>query len=253
LLEQFAEVGVDIATDPMPVAPTAHYAMGGIRVDFDSGATDVPGLYAVGEATAGVHGANRLGGNSLAETVVFGQITGRHLLEARSEAAASTDVDALGRDEAERLERLATVEGQHDPQALTEELRDVMARHAGIVRNASLLEEGLERLASLRERSASLDVRAGPTSDAFVVALNLQFMLPVAETVLRGALLRRESRGAHYRDDAPDRDDERWRETILYRLDHDAIQLDTAPIGPVHPDIGRALDEQHELDYHHLE
>jgi succinate dehydrogenase / fumarate reductase, flavoprotein subunit len=253
MLKGFAEAGIDIASEPMPVAPTAHYAMGGIRVDFDSGATDVPGLYAVGEATAGVHGANRLGGNSLAETVVFGCITGRHLLDARDEAPPAADARALGRDEAARLERLARADGQHEPRELTEELRTVMWRHAGIVRNESLLREGLRQLASLRERSDSLAVRAGTSSDAFVAALNLRFMLLVARTVLEGALLRRESRGAHYRDDAPERDDEHWRTTILYRLENDAIVTETAPVGDVHPGIRRALDEEHALDYHHLE
>jgi succinate dehydrogenase / fumarate reductase, flavoprotein subunit len=247
---QFREHGVDITREPMEVAPTAHYAMGGVRVDFDTGATDVPGLFAVGEATSGVHGANRLGGNSLAETVVFGRLTGAHLAERLAGAAIPDLPESLEREHRADLERRLDPGAGPDPRELAAELGTLLWEHAGIVRSREGLRRGLDALAALRERAA----RARADSIAGLEwAVDLDFMLPTAETILRGALMREESRGAHHREDFPE-PAARWERSILCRrASGGGLRLWTEPVPPVPPAIQRALDEAHHLDYHHLE
>ncbi|MDQ3461274.1 MAG: FAD-dependent oxidoreductase [Deinococcota bacterium] len=252
MLRQFAELGVDISREPVEVAPTAHYAMGGVRVDFRTGASTVPGLFAVGEATAGVHGANRLGGNSLVETLVFGQLTGRHLLGALEEAPAPGVGAALVEEETSTLEALLRGGGEHRPNELIAELRELLWDHAGIVRDEHDLKRGLARLEALSERARSLALAGGSRSPDLVAALNLRFMLPAAEAILRGALMRAESRGAHYRSDATGTLEE-WTKSIVYAEQDGRMSLRTEALGEVSPDIQRALDEHHSLDYHHLE
>jgi succinate dehydrogenase / fumarate reductase flavoprotein subunit len=252
MVEEFAAVGVDITEEPMEVAPTAHYAMGGVEIpDFETCETAVPGLFSAGESVAGVHGANRLGGNSLAETVVFGQIVGAHLAGALPEAAAlpSEQVDAA----IARLDALAAAEGTHTPEALIERLRRVMWDHVGIVRDEDGLIEGLAKLEALRRDAADLDVRAERTSERFEQAVNLGFMLTTCEAVLRSALERTESRGAHYRTDYPDTVSG-WRKNVrVYRSDDGRMALDTVAASDPTPSVQQALAEDHELDYHHLE
>jgi succinate dehydrogenase / fumarate reductase, flavoprotein subunit len=250
IARQFREQGIDITREPMEVAPTAHYAMGGVPVEFDTGATDLRGLYAVGEATSGVHGANRLGGNSLAETVVFGQITGAHLAETVGGAPRPPLSGTRVREHEDELARLLGSEGKHAPRDLIRELGTLLWDHAGIVRDRDGLRAGLRALQALGERAASL--RVG-TPEALEWALNLRFMLPTAEAILRGALLRDESRGAHHRGDAP-HTDETWRRNILYTWGDDGtLQLWTEDVPPIPSPIQAALDEAHHLDYHHLE
>ncbi|MBA4157940.1 MAG: FAD-binding protein [Gemmatimonadetes bacterium] len=252
---QFREQGIDITREPMEVAPTAHYAMGGVMVDFDTGATTVEGLFAVGEATAGVHGANRLGGNSLAETVVFGQITGAHL--AGDLALTGTSVPPVGedlvREEITALSRLAAADGEHEPRELVGELGVLLWDHAGIVRTEEGLGAGLATLQGVGRRARSLATAGTAGTEGLEWALNLRSMLLAAEMILRGALLRSESRGAHYRSDAPETRAE-WRKSILYaRNADDTLRLRTEPIPEPPSSVQAALDESHELDYHHLE
>ena len=250
--EQFAGLGVDITSEPMKVSPTAHYAMGGIKVDFDTMRSTVEGLYAIGEATAGVHGANRLGGNSLAETVVFGKVLGEHLVR---------NIDSLPHgypDEADvaghfaYLDALGASEGAHDPKEVIAELRKLVWDHGGIVRTAGWLEEGLDKLEGLRMKAASLNLAEGRADGDLEQALNLRFMLTAAEAVLRGALLRKESRGAHHREDFEQEDPE-WQRTIFFAKGADGMQLWCEPLGEIPEEIQRALDEDYSLDYHHLE
>jgi succinate dehydrogenase / fumarate reductase flavoprotein subunit len=254
---QFREQGVDITKEPMEVAPTAHYAMGGVAVDFETGATTLEGLFAIGEGTAGTHGANRLGGNSLAETLVFGEITGTHLVgyaiksairNASSPSVDSTDVE----EHLAELDRLASADGEYDPEDLRDELRKLLWDHAGIVRTGEGLQEGLRQL---RELAASAEnVATGVISSRkFEYALNLRFMLLAAEAILRGGLLREESRGAHHREDFPETDQE-WEKNILCaRGGGGSMRLWTVPVGKIPGEIRAELDEEHEPNYHHLE
>ncbi|WP_152042455.1 L-aspartate oxidase [Salinigranum salinum] len=256
MYERFAELGVDMATDPVEVAPTAHYGMGGVVVD-ETGETDIDGLYAIGETMAGVHGANRLGGNSLAETIAFGAVAGeaiagrlarRHDSE-RGERTVLHDRAAIHFAD---LDRLVRSDGSYDPAALMDELRDLLWAHAGILRDEESLSVGLDELAAIRRRASDLAVD-GPTSRSFEFVMNLAFALDVAEALLRGAAMRTESRGAHARTDYPDRDED-WQRNI--RMTRDAVgamRLETTPVAAPSDDVQAALDAGYELDYHQLE
>jgi len=219
MVEQFAAVGVDITREPMEVAPTAHYSMGGVRVDAETHATAVPGLFAAGEVTAGVHGANRLGGNSLSEILVFGRIAAEQAGRfAAQQPAPPLDETALDqhRQDLARLRQLAG--GQQ--RALIAELQTVMWECAGVVRDVAGLERGLERLAAIRLRAGQAGAgsegagSSPPGAPDLAAALDLRAMLLTAEATLRSAALRAESRGAHQRHDYPEADPA-WQRTIV--------------------------------------
>ena len=263
MYERFDDLGVDMAEEPVEVAPTSHYGMGGVAVD-DHGETDVDGLFAIGETMAGVHGANRLGGNSLAETVAYGVVAGERIADRLDGSAADGPVtDAPGeipeplrettvephfRD----LTAMANSDGAHDVDAVLADLRELMWDHAGILRDESSLREGLDRLEAVRERAA--DMRVGPvTSESFELAVDVGFMLTAAEAVLRGALEREESRGAHYRTDYPDVDPDWQRNVYFDAADLGGMTLRTEPVDEPSEAVQAALDEGHELDYHQLE
>ncbi|MFP4228623.1 MAG: L-aspartate oxidase [Salinivenus sp.] len=253
MVEEFAAYGVDITKEPMEVAPTAHYAMGGIEVDFETAQTEIDGLYAVGECTAGVHGANRLGGNSLIETIVFGQVAGAHIAETLGSRPSPSLSEAAVRDHVAAQDTLAAAEGAHTPATIVHELRGLMWKHAGILRDEDGLLEGLRQLQRLRSDAEDLQVQADRTSRRYERAQNLGFMLTTAETILRGALERRESRGAHARTDyeATDAD---WRQNIRSLPTGDGgMEIDIEAAGRPSRRVQQAVDEGHELDYHHLE
>jgi succinate dehydrogenase / fumarate reductase flavoprotein subunit len=258
MYEQFVEQGVDITEEPMKVSPTAHYGMGGIEVDPRTCATAVEGLFAVGESTAGVHGANRLGGNSLAETVVFGKILGSHLADVLDDDLLLPSVpldEGAAQEHFAALDVLAAGTGGHerDPEELIDELRDLVWDHAGIVRTGDGLREGIVKLRDLKERAGELAISAASPSRQFEHVLNLRAMLTAAEAVMRGALAREESRGAHYREDFPEEVDG-WQKNILYAGDEGGdMYLWTEPVGEVPAEVRKALDEDYSLDYHYLE
>ena len=256
MYEQFMEQGVDITREPMKVSPTAHYGMGGIEVDPRTGATAVEGLFAVGESTAGVHGANRLGGNSLAETVVFGKILGSHLANVLDDQLPPAHLDeGAAQEHFASLDVLAaeTAGDERDPKQLIDELRDLVWVHAGIVRTGDGLREGLTKLRGLKERAGELAIPDASPSRRFEHAHNLRAMLIAAEAVMRGALAREESRGAHHREDFPEESDG-WRKNILCAKEEGGdMHLWTEPVGEVPSEIQKALDEDYSLDYHYLE
>ena len=253
MYEQFMEQGVDITREPMKVSPTAHYGMGGIEVDPRTGATAVEGLFAVGESTAGVHGANRLGGNSLAETVVFGKILGEHLAGALDDLPPAPLDREAAREHFAALGALESGTGEADPQELIDELRELVWDQAGIVRTGDGLRGGIAKLRGLRERAGGLAIPDASPSRQFEHALNLRAMLTAAEAVMRGALAREESRGAHHREDFPEEADG-WRKNILCAADEGGdMHLWTEPVAEVPAEIQQALDEDYSLDYHYLE
>jgi succinate dehydrogenase / fumarate reductase flavoprotein subunit len=233
MYRQFLEYQLlDISQQPMEVAPTAHYSMGGVVVDPETHATDVAGLYAAGEVAAGLHGANRLGGNSLAETVVFGRRAG----EAAASYSASRDMQLRARGTVRGAhEALSSVirPGRQFARPLQRVLRDTMWETCGVVRDQAGLRRGLERVAELGELARQVDVR--PTSEGFADlahALDLRASLVAAEATLLGALARQESRGAHQRRDFPQLGPD-LRVNFRTRSDTDG-QLMTAP-DPVPP------------------
>jgi len=248
MYRQFLEYQMlDISQQPMEVAPTAHYSMGGVVVDPDTHATDVPGLYAAGEVTAGLHGANRLGGNSLAETVVFGRRAG----EAAAGWSASRDLQLRSR----RVVAAADEElsglirhGRQFARPLQRALRDAMWETCGVVRDQAGLRHGLDRVAELRELAGEVDVR--PTSEGYADlahALDLRASLVTAEATLLGALARTESRGAHQRRDHPELSP-RLQLNFQTLADADG-RLGTAgrPVPPVPPELQSWVDEGEDL------
>jgi succinate dehydrogenase / fumarate reductase, flavoprotein subunit len=206
---QFVELQMlDIGEDPVEVAPTAHYSMGGVHVDPETTATAVEGLYAVGEIAAGLHGANRLGGNSLAETVVFGKRSG----EAAAERSLSLDVQLRNRAviEAAADELDAAVrDGDTVVRQVQRGLRDAMWNHVGVVRDEDGLSAGIDRLDELAREAEDVDVRPDAQGHAdLAAALDLRGSIQAARATVLLARERRESRGAHQRTDHPERDDE---------------------------------------------
>ncbi|GAA0543538.1 FAD-dependent oxidoreductase [Halorubrum ejinorense] len=253
MYERFHDLGVDMAEEAVEVAPTSHYGMGGVAVD-DHGETDVDGLFAIGETMAGVHGANRLGGNSLAETVAYGVVAGERIAD-RADGPGTVPDDlreSFVEPHLRDLRAMANRDGEHDVDAVLADLRELMWDHAGILRDEASLREGLDRLADVRDRVA--DLRVGPvTSESFEFAVDLGFMTVAAEAVLRGALEREESRGAHYRTDFPDVDAD-WRRNVYFEAaDVGGMRLWTESVDEPSEAVQAALDEGHELDYHQLE
>jgi len=248
MYRQFLEYQMlDISQRPMEVAPTAHYSMGGMVVDPETHATDVAGLYAAGEVAAGLHGANRLGGNSLAETVVFGRRAG----EAAARYSASRDVALRARDVVRAADQELSGFIRHGRQfarPLQRALRDTMWETCGVVRDHPGLQRGLERVAELRELAADVDVR--PTSEGYADlahALDLRASLAAAEATLLGALARRESRGAHQRRDHPELSAE-LRVNFQTRLDTDGrLTTATEPVPPIPPELQPWADTSEDL------
>ncbi len=253
MYERFAGLGVDMAEEPVEVAPAAHYGMGGVVVD-DNGETEIDGLFAIGETMAGVHGANRLGGNSLAETVAFGTVTGRRIASEGAGPGALPDsiVGGIAEPHMAHLDALADCPGEYDVETVFTELQELLWEHAGILRDGDRLSAGLDELTRLQTKASDLEV--GPiTSESFEFAMDLGFMLLTAEAVLRGALERTESRGAHYRTDHPDERDG-WRRNITAkRADLGGMALGTEPVGSPSEAVQAALEEGHKLEYHQLE
>jgi succinate dehydrogenase / fumarate reductase flavoprotein subunit len=203
---------------------------------------------------AGVHGANRLGGNSLAETVAYGVVAGRRIADRADGPGSVPDAlrERLVEPHLRDLRETAASDGAHEPSAVLADLRELMWDHAGILRDEASLRAGLDRLDAVRERAA--DLRVGPvTSESFELAIDLGFSLVAAEAVLRGALAREESRGAHYRTDFPDRDPDWRRNVYVEAADVGGMTLRTAPVDEPSEAVQAALDEGHELDYHQLE
>jgi fumarate reductase flavoprotein subunit len=227
---------IDPVKDLIPVRPVVHYMMGGVHTDID-GATPLAGLYAAGEvACVSINGANRLGSNSLPELLVFGARAGRAAAEyAAGEVRTSPAVLAQVRDEQRQLanEFLHRSGGRERLATLREEMQKTMEESAGIYRSGDSLARAADRLRELQERFG--DVRIEDQSRTFnterVAALELSFMLDVAETIVNAALRREESRGAHQRTDFPARDDQRFlAHSLIYRTPDASCRVEYLPV-----------------------
>ncbi|MEO1444133.1 MAG: FAD-binding protein, partial [Chloroflexota bacterium] len=251
MYEQFMDAqNIDISKEPMEVAPTAHYTMGGVVVEPDTHATSIVGLYAAGETTSGLHGANRLGGNSLAETVVFGRRAG----EAAAAFADEIDAQVRGRavvqiahDDLNRFNHA----GSESAVDLLQAVREVMWQYCGVVRTEAKLQRGLDELNALKANLPNVNVG---DSMQLAQALDLRASIVSAESTLRGALERRESRGAHQRVDYPDMN-EQLNVNFVMRLDENGEQvLSTQNVPPVPEDLRTWLtDEEFEIEGRLLE
>jgi succinate dehydrogenase / fumarate reductase flavoprotein subunit len=220
--------GVDPVTQPVPIVPSHHYTMGGIDTDVD-GVTEMPGLYAVGEcACVSVHGANRLGGNSLLETIVFGRRAGRAVVSFLADGGAGRPAPeaaaraALGAVQ-ERVDRLSRAAATEDAYDIRGEMIVTMKQNFGIFREARQMQEGIDKLLSLKERLPRIGLRhaGGAFNLDMIRTIELEGMLDVALATAVGAFKRTESRGSHARTDYPNRDDVHWLEhtLALYRPD----------------------------------
>jgi succinate dehydrogenase / fumarate reductase flavoprotein subunit len=249
MYEQFKELAdVDITAGPMEVGPTTHYVMGGIRVDAETGATTRAGLFAAGEVAAGMHGANRLGGNSLSDLLVFGQRTGAaaaayaadqsempHIDPIALRAAASELAAPFGTGGSAASDAGA---GGESPYRLHEELKDTMGTLVGIFRVEEDLDAAIERLGELRDRWHHIRISGGPAyNPSWGLVYELRNMLIVSEAVARSAKARRESRGAHSRIDFPDLDPIWGQQNVATRLAGDAMEIATTPLPAMSDDL----------------
>src|ERR1700758_154861 len=221
MYHQFKQLAdLDITKEPMEVGPTTHYMMGGIRVDGDSQMSTVPGLFAAGEAAAGLHGANRLGGNSLSDLVVFGRRAGRYAAEfARSNgSSASISEDQLQGVAACALAPFDCGLSGENPYQIQYDLQDNMQDLVGIVRTESEMEQALDKIAQLNARAARAGIGGNRQyNNGWHTAMDLPSMLIVSEAVTRAAILRKESRGAQFREDYPDKDADWGKHNIIVK------------------------------------
>jgi len=224
--------GVDPIESPIPVRPGAHYAMGGIKTSV-WGETAVPGLFAAGEcACVSIHGANRLGGNSLLETIVFGRRSGLRAAEYAGNAKASaTDAGVLQRED-RRIADLLKNDGPDRPWHVREELGRTLSQRLGLVRTKDTMAEALVHVKRLKARAEQvrLDDRGKIFNTDLVTALELGSLVELAETVIAGALARQESRGAHYRLDFPKRDDINWLKHSICHVSAEGPHLTYSPV-----------------------
>jgi succinate dehydrogenase / fumarate reductase, flavoprotein subunit len=248
MYHQFKELaGIDITKEPMEVGPTTHYMMGGVRVHPESQMSSVPGLFAAGECGAGLHGANRLGGNSLSDLLVFGQRAGEHAAHfAREHGAGKLDERQLEQ-ETQRLfapfERNGhAVEG---PYAIQRELQDMMQSLVGIVRAEPEMEQALKGIRRLRERSTQVAVTGNREyNPGWHTALDLHNLLTVSEAVTRAALERKESRGAQFREDFPEKDGSLAKVNVVVRKSPDGGMLVSRdPLPELSPDLKAIIEE----------
>jgi succinate dehydrogenase / fumarate reductase flavoprotein subunit len=246
MYHQFKQLAdLDITQEPMEIGPTTHYIMGGVRVDGDTQMSNVPGLFAAGECAAGINGANRLGGNSLSDILVFGKRAGEYAAKfARTQKSGTIDlseVDEAASRALEPFDRGASGEGPYQVQyALQEMMQDLV----GIVRNEPEMLSAIEALAPLRERARRVGVGGHREyNPGWHAALDLHNLLTVSEAITRCALERKESRGGHFRDDHPDKDPAAATFNLIVRKGRDGgMELSRAPI-PEMPEELKAIIE----------
>ena len=248
MYHQFMQLAnIDITTTPMEVGPTTHYIMGGVRVDGDTQMSSVPGLFAAGEVAAGLHGANRLGGNSLSDLLVFGRRAGHYAAEFASTQPrgnpAASDADAAVRRALAPFERGT---GSEAPYAIQHELQEMMQKLVGIVRQEEEMVEALNAVRALRARARNVSVTGNREyNPGWHTALDLDNLLTVSEAIAIGAIERKESRGGHFRDDYPDKVAEFSKFNIVVKKGPDgSMTLERRPIPPLPPELAAIIEEQ---------
>jgi len=247
MYHQFHQLaGIDITKEPMEVGPTTHYMMGGVRVHPETQMSTLPGLFAAGECGAGLHGANRLGGNSLSDLLVFGKRAGEHAAEhARSVGAGPIDERQLAEAERRALAPFDRAGGGEGAYAIQHDLQSMMQDLVGIVRRAPEMEKALTALAGLRERAARVGVHGNREyNPGWHTALDLPNLLTVSEAVTRAAIERTESRGAQFRDDFPEKDAELGKVNIVVRKgEGGAMRVERVPLPPMPAELAAVIEE----------
>jgi succinate dehydrogenase flavoprotein subunit len=256
MYHQFKELAdVDITKEPMEVGPAQHYVMGGVEVDPDTAASIVPGLFAAGEVSGGMHGSNRLGGNSLSDLLVFGRRAGvgavayLDSLGGARPAASDADLDSALAEALAPLER----SGGENPYTVHAEVQQTMSDLVGIIRKEEEIKAALAELEKLRARAANVSAEGGAAyNPGWHLALDLRNIMLIADCVAQAALERQESRGGHTRDDFPQMSQE-WRKvTLICSLDGDRVVVKQQPMAPMREDL-LALFDRDELKKYYTE
>jgi len=247
MYHQFMELAdVDITKGPMEVGPTTHYIMGGVRVDADTGASTVPGLFAAGETSGGMHGANRLGGNSLSDLLVFGKRAGAGATEYAKKQGAHAALDSSQIDAAER-DLLTPFERKDGPSAydVHAKLQQTMQSLVGIFRVAEDLEAAVREIGRLRAEAATVRVTGSREfNPGWHLARDLQSMLVASEAITRSALMRKESRGGHARLDFPNLDPEQGKKNTVVRREGDAMSVTQSPLSEMPAELRAIVDAE---------
>ena len=250
MYHQFKELAnLDITEEPMEVGPTTHYAMGGIRVDGDTQMSTVAGLFAAGECAGGMHGANRLGGNSLSDLLVFGKRAGEHAAKFAGENGLATIDDAAVEDAVQwalaPIERQEAGSAPENPYQVQYDLQDTMQELVGIARNQAEMDQAVEKIAALKQRA---DIATAPGNREYNpgwhTALDLFNLLTVSEAVARAAAQRQESRGAHFREDYPEKDEEWGKTSLVVKKGSDGtMEVSREPVMEIPAELQAIIEE----------
>ena len=248
MYDQFHKLAdIDITKSQMEVAPTIHYVMGGVRVEAGTGQSTVPGLFAAGEVAAGLHGANRLGGNSLSDLIVFGKRAGEHAaqhVKGLSGGAPRID-DAQADEERRTLQKPFESDGTENPYTIHEELQAVMAEHAGIARTGDGLRGGLEKVLALQGRAERLHTGGSMLfNPGWHECRDVRFMLTLAEAILRCGIEREESRGSHWRLDFPDQNADWGKKNMIAVNENGRMVVRTRPVPQIPPELAKLVAGQ---------
>jgi succinate dehydrogenase / fumarate reductase flavoprotein subunit len=247
MYHQFKELAdLDITKEPMEVGPTTHYIMGGIRVDADTQESTIPGLFAAGECAAGINGANRLGGNSLSDLIVFGKRAGEYASHyAKKAVAPKIDEDAVARAIAASLAPFDRGAGGENPYKVQQDLQDTMQDLVGIVRTDSEMREAVNRLAAFRERASRVGVDGHREfNSGWHTCLDLRNLLDVSELIAASAIERKESRGGHFREDFPEKVAEFGAVNIATQLVNGRVQVSRIPLKELPAELKQVIEEQ---------
>jgi succinate dehydrogenase / fumarate reductase flavoprotein subunit len=250
MYHQFKQLAdIDITKEPMEVGPTTHYVMGGVWVDADTQMSNLPGLFAAGECAGGINGANRLGGNSLSDLLVFGKRAGEYAAKFVKENARATidnaAIDAAAKDALAPFERGGAT-GAESPYAIQHDLQEMMQRLVGIVRREEEMQEALGEIAKLQARAARVHVPGNREyNPGWHTAIDLKPLLTVSEAVTKCAIERKESRGGHFRDDYPDKGADFGKINLLVRKAADgSMELRREPIPAMPAELKQVIEEQ---------
>jgi succinate dehydrogenase / fumarate reductase flavoprotein subunit len=248
MYHQFKELGdIDITKDPMEVGPTTHYIMGGIRVDADSQMSSLPGLFAAGECAAGINGANRLGGNSLSDLLVFGKRAGEYAAQfARANKRATVDAAKVQHAISDALQPFDRPAGSENPYTVQTALQDMMQSLVGIVRTEGEMQQAVEELAKLKHRAAHAGITGHREyNPGWHTAIDLKNLLIVSEAIARSAIERKESRGGHFREDFPDKNPEFATFNVVTSQRADgSMEVRRAPLPQMPPELKQIVEEQ---------
>ena len=247
MYHQFKQLAdIDITQEPMEVGPTTHYMMGGVQVDAESQMSSVAGLFAAGECGAGLHGANRLGGNSLSDLLVFGKRSGEFAAKFAKEnsrlKAPEAQIDAAAKGALQFFDRGASAE---NPFAIQHELQDTMQTLVGIVRRQEEMREALEKIGKLRLRAAKAGITGNREyNTGWHTAMDLDNLLTISEIVAKTALERQESRGAQFRDDYPEKSEDWGKYNLRVTHGSDGPKVERMPVVPIPQELKAIIEEQ---------